>query len=411
MTGKLGRDRRQRNGESGSILILTALSMVVLLGIAALALDVSFMYDKRNQLHAAADAGAKSAAFELQRNPSISLTDLQTFANQQVSAHGFNPTGTTSVVVHHPPTSGAFNGNSGYVEVIVSEPTSTFFGKILGWASMTPGARAVAGTSNNLACVTTLAPSRTSPFNSLEIGNSTLTLNGCDVAVGGNLNGSNPNSTINGTPLPSVGIVGSCTGTCGDCPLPTSSRCMGNLTTGAPAPTDPLSGLTAPTNPGGCIAGVAATLSPGCYTSIASSVGNLTAGVYYVTGTVTASNLTGTGVMIYLTGAGNITAGNNDQLHLSAPTSGPYTGIAIFQDPTDTNDFTTGNHFTMDVSGAVYMPGADVSFANHLSFGGTNCAVFIAHSLNTNNGSGQLTNAGCAATYSGAAFLSVSIAE
>ncbi len=121
-----------RNSERGSILILTALSMAVLLGIAALSLDVSFMYDKRNRLHAAADAAAKSGAFEVQRNSSISLTDLQTFANQQVSAHGFNPAGTTSVVVHHPPTSGAFIGNAGYVEVIVSEPTSTFFARILG---------------------------------------------------------------------------------------------------------------------------------------------------------------------------------------------------------------------------------------------------------------------------------------
>ena len=161
-----------RNSERGSILILTALSMTVLLGIAALSLDISFMYDKRNRLHAAADAAAKSGAFEVRRDSSISLTDLQTFANQQVSAHGFNPAGTTSVVVHHPPTSGAFTGDAGYVEVIVSEPTSTFFGRILGWTSMTPGARAVAGTSNNLACIITLRGPGTTPY-SLEIGNTT----------------------------------------------------------------------------------------------------------------------------------------------------------------------------------------------------------------------------------------------
>ncbi len=413
MTGKLGRDRRQRNGESGSILILTALSMVVLLGIAALALDVSFMYDKRNRLHAAADAGAKSAAFELQRHSSISLTDLQTFANQQVSAHGFNPAGTTSVVVHHPPSSGAFNGNPGYVEVIVSEQTSTFFGKILGRTYMTPGARAVAGTSNNLACFITLGASGSPPY-SLEMGNSVLALNGCGAAVGGDLNAFNPNSTIDGTPLPSVGIVGSCTGTCGDCPTTVSTRCMGKLTTGAPQPSDPLSGLAAPTNPGGCIAGVAATLSPGCYTSIAPSVNTLTAGNYYVTGAVNFGNnhnLTGTGVMLYLTGAGAINAGNNSGLHLSAPTSGPYTGIAIFQDQSDHNDFVTGNSFTLDVNGAIYMPGTDVNINNHLNFAGTNCTLFIAHSLHINNGSGQLTNVGCAATFGGAAFLSVSIAE
>jgi hypothetical protein len=402
MLGKLGRDRRQRNGESGSILILTALSMVVLLGIAALALDVSFMYDKRNRLHAAADAGAKSAAFELQRNFSISLTDLRTFANQQVSAHGFNPAGTTSVVVNHPPASGAFIGNLGYVEVIVSEPTSTFFGKILGWASMTPGARAVAGTSNNLACIITLKASGTSPY-SLEIGNTTMTLNGCGVADGGDLNGANPNSRINGTPMPSVGIVGSCYNNCGN---------MGSLTTGAPTPTDPLAGLPAYPNPGGCIAGVAPTLSPGCYTTIATSVTKLNPGVYYVTGKLdVATNLTGTDVMIYLTGGGYISIGNNNALHLSAPRSGTYTGIAIFQDPSDSHAFDVRNNSDLDVNGAIYMPGVDVDINNSLSFINTNCTLFIAHSLNIRNGNGSMSNAGCAATFGGAAFLSVSIAE
>src|SRR4051812_4739690 len=201
-----------RNSERGSILILTALSMTVLLGIAALSVDASFMYDKRNRLHAAADAGAKSAAFELQRNSSISLTDLQTFANQQVSAHGFNPAGTTSVVVHPPPASGAFTGDTSYVEVIASEPTSTFFGRILGWTSMTPAARAVAGTSNNLACIIALRGMGI-PY-SIELGNMEMTLDGCGVAAGGDLHGASGGPEIKGTPPPSVGIVGTCQGKC-----------------------------------------------------------------------------------------------------------------------------------------------------------------------------------------------------
>jgi hypothetical protein len=408
-----------KNSERGSILILTALSMTVLLGIAALSLDISFMYDKRNRLHAAADAGAKSAAFELQRNSSISLIDLKTFANQQVSAHGFNPAGPTNVVVNHPPASGAFSGNGAYVEVIVSEPTSTFIGRILDPAGiMTPGARAVAGTSNNLACIITLGPSPTDPFASLELGNSKFTLNGCGAAVGGDLSAFNPNSTIRGTPNPSVGITGICTGPCGVCPTADSTGCMGKPTTGAPMPSDPLSGLVAPTNPGGCIAGEAATLPPGCYTSIATSVKTLeagpggTPGIYYVTGPVKVSGtLTGTNVMIYLTGAGQFEGDNKDELHLSAPTSGPYTGIAIFQDPSDTLNFDAKNQFTLNVTGAIYMPGVDVDFKNSLDFTMTTCTLFIAHSLSIDNGNGDMSNAGCAATFGGAAFLSVSIAE
>ena len=391
-----------RSSERGSILILTALSMTVLLGIAALSLDISFMYDKRDRLHAAADAGAKSAAFELQRNSSISLTNLKAFANQQVSLHGFNPAGTTNVVVNHPPAGGAFGGNAGYVEVIVSETTSTFFGKILGWTSVTPSARAVAGTSNNLACIITLKGPGSGPY-SLEIGNTTMTLNGCGVADGGDLNGANPNSKISGTPTPSVGIVGHCDNNCGQ---------MGSLTPGAPTPTDPLSGLPPYANPGGCIAGVAPTLSPGCYTTIATSVTKLNPGLYYVTGKLdVATNLTGTDVMIYLTGGGYISIGNNNALHLSAPRSGTYTGVAIFQDPSDSHAFNVGNNSDLDVNGAIYMPGVDVDINNSLSFINTNCTLFIAHSLNIRNGNGSMSNAGCASTFGGAAFLSVSIAE
>jgi hypothetical protein len=368
--------------------------MTVLLGIAALSLDASFMYDKRNRLQAAADAAAKSAAIELVRNSAVTLTSLRAFANQQVLRHGFSPGGTTSVVVNNPPSSGTYAGDSHYVEVIVSEPTSTFFAKMLGFTSMTPGAKAVAGIGNPTNCLTING--------NLAIGNTTLTLSGCGVGIGGDLSGTNPNATITGSPLPSVGVTGTCSGTCGS---------MGVLTTGAPAPTDPLSGLVAPTNPGGCVAGAAATLAPGCYTSIASSVTNLTAGIYYVTGLVDIGNLTGTNVMIYLTGAGHIQSGNNNELHLTAPTSGTYAGIAIFQDPADTNNFDSGNAFTFDVNGAIYMPGTDVDIANHIDFIGTGCTLFIAKSLQVRNGNGSLSVLGCAATYSGASFLSASIVQ
>ena len=63
--------------ESGQILVLTTVSMIALLGIMALTLDTSFMFEKRNRLHTAADAAAKSAAIEIIRNATrISRTYL-----------------------------------------------------------------------------------------------------------------------------------------------------------------------------------------------------------------------------------------------------------------------------------------------------------------------------------------------
>jgi hypothetical protein len=238
----------------------------------------------------------------------------------------------------------------------------------------------------------------------LTIGNTALTMNGCGVAVGDDLTGGNPNARIIGTPTPTVGVTGVCTGTCG---------AMGDLTTGAPLPEDPLAGLAAPPMPVSppCSAGTAASLPPGCYTSIASTVTTLQSGIFYVTGTVDIANLSGTNVMIYLTSTGHLTATNNKELHLTAPTSGPYTGIAIFQDPSNSSNFDTGQHFLLDVTGAIYMPGTDVDFPNALTFSSTTCTLFIAKSLAVRNGNGSISNSGCAGAFGGAAFLTASIAQ
>jgi hypothetical protein len=121
--------------------------------------------------------------------------------------------------------------------------------------------------------------------------------------------------------------------------------------------------------------------------------------------------LTGSGVFLFLTGAGQIHAENNRGLTLTARTSGPYVGIAIFQDPSDTMPWDTRNNFLLDVKGVIYMPGVDVDIANALTFVNNGCNLFIAKSLNIRNGNGDMSSTGCASAFAGAAFLSVSLAE
>jgi hypothetical protein len=123
----------------------------------------------------------------------------------------------------------------------------------------------------------------------------------------------------------------------------------------------------------------------------------LNPGIYYVTGAIDIGNLAGTSVMIFLTGNGSLSAGNNKSLTLTAPTSGTYTGIAIFQDPANSSNFDAGNNFSLSVAGAIYMPGVDVDFANALSVADTGCTRFIARAVNFRNTSGTLANTGCAA--------------
>ncbi len=205
---------RTVRSEEGSILILAALSMVVLLGMVALAVDGSFMFTERNRMSAAADSGAISAALEYRRNTGASNADLTTFAYREATAHNFDPGATTTVTVNRPPLSGAFTANPYYVEVIVSRPTATFFARILdaAWATMTPAARAVAGTHAGPNCIVTLNQSGNP---SLYIGQ-TINLNmpACNIAANGNLQvgpGGGGSGDVNAA---SVGIQGTCSGRC-----------------------------------------------------------------------------------------------------------------------------------------------------------------------------------------------------
>ena len=384
---------RASRSEAGNILILTVLAMVVVLGIVALAIDGSYMYTERNRMAAAADAAAKSAALELKRGSG----DLQAFANREVVAHGFTPApdGDADVVVTTPPDDGAFAGQPKFVKVVVSRTTATFFARVLGWANLRPGARAVAGTSQPEYCFITM--------DDLNVGNDTWTLNGCNVGVGGDLNVLPSGVVIQGSPTPFVGVSGTCTGPCSQ---------AGSLSTGAPAPIDPMAGLAAPTVSGPCgPAPVTNPLPGGCYTTIPTGVTTLQSGATFkVTGLWRPDSVTGSNVLIYLTSTAEIDGGNNGSLNLVAGNTAPYAGIAIYGDPGSTLGAT--NHFTLNITGAIYMPGGTGDFKNHLEITDTGCSLFIFNTFTEKNGNAKVfKTTGCAGQFSNAAFLGVALAE
>ena len=371
--------------------------MVVLLGIAAFAIDGSFLYTERNRMAAAADAAAKSAAIELKRRPGISDADLAAFAQHEVIAQGF---AAGDVVVHHPPVSpSAFAGQSAFVQAHVSRPTTTFFASVVNaaWSSVSPVASAVAGASAPGNCVIANG--------NVDVKNNT-TLTGCSMAVGGNLSTDNG---IGGTPTPNVVVTGSCTGSCT------------NVTTGQPKPSDPFNGLAAPTVTGvGCPGGIAAAvtnpLPSGCYTSIPAGVTTLaTGGSFKVSGpfNINASTTTGTNVLVYLTGTGSIVAQNNSTLTLTAQTSGTYQGIALYGAAGSSIGPSNVPGFTMNVGGAIYMPGGDIDLKNSFNVNPIgNCLLVVINNYSAkNNGTFNSTATGCYSTFGGAVFLGVAIAE
>ncbi|MFN2604219.1 MAG: pilus assembly protein TadG-related protein [Gemmatimonadaceae bacterium] len=148
------RARILRN-ERGSMMVLAAIVLPVLLGFAALALDAGYFFDYKQRMGAAADGAAMAAAFEVKRNFRITQADLETYARDDAARNGFTDgTDGVTVTVTRPPATGLHIGDSAFVEVVVSRPTPTFFAKIFGSTSVPIAARAVATISDdNAGCV------------------------------------------------------------------------------------------------------------------------------------------------------------------------------------------------------------------------------------------------------------------
>lgn len=410
------RARRSSFGsESGSILVLTALSIALMLGVAALAVDGSFMYVERNRMAAAADAAAKAAALEYWRNPAA---DLQAFADREAIMNGFDPAQGASVVVHRPPSSGSFTSIPNYVEVIVSRPTNTFFASILDaiWSSVTPGARAVAGTSPSPNCLVTLNQSGAP---SLAIGGTVhLDMPNCSIAANGNMDVAGGGSIT----AAAIGVQGTCSG------------CPSSYVAGMPTATDPLAALPVPANPYPTPMAYTLgnnqppqTLDPGWYSTI--DVGSndtlaLNPGVYWVSGPIiigSSSRLTGSGVFIYLAGTaaagactssstvGCIRLGNDADVALSAQTSGPYDGVLFFQDRGNATEVSFANTSSYLLSGVMYFPAAAVTLGN--AGGSTDCTLFVAYNINIDSGGGSTGLSNTCAAYGGSPILAITLAE
>jgi Flp pilus assembly protein TadG len=90
-------------------------------------------------------------------------------------------------------------------------------------------------------------------------------------------------------------------------------------------------------------------------------------------------------------------------LDVQAPTSGPWSGVALYQNPNLTSGVDVsyaGNSPTWDISGLVYMPNANVTVSGAVgkSLNGAACMVMVAGSVLV-NGTGSFysqTPAGCA---------------
>jgi hypothetical protein len=89
------------------------------------------------------------------------------------------------------------------------------------------------------------------------------------------------------------------------------------------------------------------------------------------------------------------TNGNTGLLDITAPTSGPWSGVAIYQDPSLTSGLdvsAAGNSPIWNISGLVYMPHASVTLKGAIDKGtaGKSCVVMVADNFTISGTAGIL---------------------
>jgi hypothetical protein len=370
------REARRPTSESGQVVALSAMMMVVMIGLVGLSIDVGMLWNDRRHMQTAADAAAIAAATALRNG-----TDAASAADGVAALNGFTGDSGTSITVNTPPASGPYAGAVDFAEVIISQPEPTYFIRVLGLASMNVSARAVAGNIDGPACVYALDPSRPGAFTTN--GNATIQSR-CGVIVDSD---SATGMTVNGPvtlDATSIGVVGgySSNGDTSISPAP--------VTGVAPAP-DPLAHVPAPPV-GPCTAtnlsingSVTTRLDPGVYCGGITINGTATVtfnpGTYVIDGggmTVNGNaTLSGQGVTFYDTQGysayGPIVLNGNAQSNFSAPASGPLAGILFFGDRTigqgqGTSVITGNSQSTFD--GAIYFPTTAVTYNGNSSSSG-----------------------------------------
>jgi Flp pilus assembly protein TadG len=148
--------KRLKGHCAGQIIALTSISMIAVIGFAALAVDIGYMYSTRRSMQTAADAAAIAGANALQSSNSASY---QQAASDVATLNGFTNGQNGVTVTVGTPSSGPYSGNSNYVEVDMRRAVPTYFLRVLGFNTLNVAVSATAGTVNGPACVYALDPS------------------------------------------------------------------------------------------------------------------------------------------------------------------------------------------------------------------------------------------------------------
>jgi Flp pilus assembly protein TadG len=368
--------------QQGTIAIMTGLSATVLVGFAALAIDVASWQVAQRSMQGAADAAAYSAGVAYNRGDG---TDFHTQAKGITAAQGYvdGQNGAT-VAVNRPPTLGSHTGSATAIEVIIQQPQPRFLAGLFLSSNPTVNARAVATIAGSGACILALDPTANQAIT--VSGSSSINSPGCDI-VANSSSASAFSMSGSSTVTTSCLVVGGNASVTSGLSL---TQC-GSPVTGAAPTGDPYALVPQPTPSGSCLTvpnGSPVTLVAGYYCSglhiSSSQSATFGAGVYYVTGgnfqiDGTAS---GTGVTFFIAAPNSVTINGSRTTSFTAPTSGTYSGIVFFGDRagSSSNNSTIDGGSNTTITGAVYFPTQSLTFAGGAATG-SDCTQLVADTI------------------------------
>lgn len=393
---------------SGSVAVVFAIVLPILIGIGALAIDVSQWYWEQRNLQSAADAGAVSGALELGYT---GTTEALARARMDTAR---NDIGNTAVVtVESPPTTGAFAGDAAAITVSINKPMPLYLARIMGLGAISVSVTSTARVSSSGSDPCILGLDTTIEGAVTVNGNGSVTM---DCGVAANSSHAAAVDMASGSAemsVTDVNVVGGVSNRWGK--LTTS----GSISTSSAAVDDPYGDVDV-TPPAGCDEqnfklnnNANVTLSPGTYCGGMSLKGtvDLAPGTYYIKGgdlQINASaTVTGDDVTLVLTNDGSdfatinkINGGAN--VELEAPTTGDFAGLAIIQDR-DAPSCTGGGcnrvngGSDLNIKGAIYIPNQSIDFTGNSDV--TNnpndgCLQIVARQV-LFSGNSALTNADC----------------
>lgn len=379
------------NDRKGMAVVMTAIALVAIIGLAAIALDGGMLLDNRQRVQAAADSAAMAAAVDLFNqymaggNGLDSSGAAKTSALTTASANGFNNDGVNSVVtVNIPPKSGNFVGKAGYAEVIVQVNQKRGLSGIFGSTALPVSARAVGKGIRGNVGILILDPSQNDVC---EIDGNVNILNGGQIYVNSTSHGSCQLANTANLSCGGLNLVGTLqnSGTI-------SYTNGGGLSYYTTPMTDPLASIPEPTTAGLTNYGdvniqTTTTLNPGIYHNIQINSNwppgphppgppppatvTLNPGIYYLENggnlQLQSGTIQGTGVMIFDgTGGDNVFNKAQGIVNITPPTgstggtwptgtnSSTYSGISFWIPRAQTNEVHIESTFDFTMPGTWY---------------------------------------------------------